>query len=219
MNPTQLLDGFAGTDSSAVSDALDRLSLTPGCGGIRPVHGHPTIVGFAVTVALEPHDGRAAGAHIGTAAVERADDSSVIVVDNGGRTDVSSWGGILSLGAVTRGVRGVIVHGAVRDAGEARELGFPVYARATTPRTARGRLQMRQDTGPVSLGEATVAEGDVVLADETGVVVVPRARAEEVLALAQAIVAGEQAIAAEVRAGTAISQAMHDARLAALGDK
>ncbi|MFE7333091.1 RraA family protein [Streptomyces sp. NPDC057565] len=214
MSNSSLLDRFAALDSAAVSDALDQLGLPSGVGGIRPVWGPAAVVGFAVTVGLEPRVEGPAGAHIATTAVESSDDQSVIVVDNQGRTDVSCWGGILSLGAAQRGVRGVVADGVCRDVAEARELGFPVFARGAIPATARGRLQQHSTGEPVSVAGLTVEQGDVVVADETGLVVVSRDRAEEVAEIATAIVARERAIADEVRAGTPLSQAMHDARLA-----
>lgn len=214
MSNSSLLDRFTALDSAAVSDALDQLGLPSGVGGIRPVWGPAAMVGFAVTVALEPRADGPAGAHVATTAIENADDQSVIVVDNQGRTDVSCWGGILSLGASLRGVRGVVADGVCRDVAEARELGFPVFSRGSVPATARGRLQQRSTGEPVRVAGLTVAQGDVVVADETGLVVVPRDRAEEVAQIATAIVAGERAIAGEVRAGAPLSQAMHDARLA-----
>lgn len=214
MSNATLLDRFAAVDSAAVSDALDKLWLSPGVGGIRPVWGPAAIVGFAVTVGLEPHADGPAGAHIGTTAIETATGEDVIVVDNQGRTDVSCWGGILSLGAAQRGVRGVVVDGVCRDVAEARELGFPVFSRGAIPATARGRLQQRSTGEPVEIAGLTVHQGDVIVGDETGLVVVPRDRAAEVAELATAIVARERAIADEVRAGARLSHAMHDARLA-----
>jgi regulator of RNase E activity RraA len=217
VSESTLLSRFAGLDSAAVSDALDQLGLPSGIGGIRPLWGPVAVVGFAVTVGLEPRGGGPAGAHIVTSAVDGADDQSVIVVDNQGRTDVSCWGGILSLGASRRGIRGVVADGVCRDVTEARELSFPVFSRGSIPVTARGRLQQRCTGGPVEVGGLRVEQGDVVMADETGLVVVPRGRAAEVAEVAAAIVAREHAIATEVRAGALLSQAMHDARLA--GDR
>lgn len=214
MSNSSLLDRFAVLDSAAVSDALDHLGLPAGVGGIRPVWGPAAIVGFAVTVGLEPRTDGPTGTHIITTAVESADGQSVIVVDNQGRTDVSCWGGILSLGAGLRGVRGVVADGMCRDVAEARELGFPVFSRGSIPATARGRLQQRSVGEPVSIAGLTVEQGDVIVADETGLAVVPRNRAEEVARIATAIVARERAIADEVRAGVPLSAAMRDARLA-----
>jgi len=164
--------------SATVSDALESVGLPPGQGGIRSLWGQPKLVGFAATVQLEPISGGAeqGGAHILTTAIAEAGPDAVMVVANAGRTDVSCWGGLVSLGAARRGVRGVVADGACRDVGEARDLEFPIYGRAAVPVTARGRLQQASAGEPVKLGSVTVDPGDVVLADETGVVVIPRDR-------------------------------------------
>jgi regulator of RNase E activity RraA len=107
----------------------------------------------------------------------------------------------------------VVADGVCRDVAEARDLGFPVFSRGAIPATARGRLQHRSTGHAVSIGGLTVRHGDVILADETGIVVVPRDRAEEIVGIATAIVARERAIADEVRNGARLSEAMHDARL------
>jgi regulator of RNase E activity RraA len=216
--PTELgslLQRFGALDSASVSDALDGLGLPSGVSGIGPVWGHPTIVGLAATVQLEPVvSGATEGAHITSSAIAQAGPTDVLVVANQGRTDVSCWGGLLSLGASLRGVRGVIADGACRDVGEARDLGFPVFARGRIPVTARGRLQQRATGVPVQVAAREVAPGDVVVADETGVVFVPRDRAIEVLADAEALARREQAIAADLRAGVPLPLAMRDSRLA-----
>jgi regulator of RNase E activity RraA len=146
--------------------------------------------------------------------VAAAASTDVIVVANDGRTDVSCWGGLLSLGATLNGVRGVVADGACRDVNEARECGFPVFAKGRIPATARGRLQQRSTGEPVRLGIVDVTPGDLVFADETGVVVVPRHHAEDVLEKAQAVAARERAIAADLRSGVPLHEAMRDARLA-----
>ncbi|NIL77874.1 RraA family protein [Rhodococcus sp. B10] len=214
MNDTSLLDAFADLDSAAVSDALDGLGKPSGIGGIIPVTGVSKIVGFAVTVELEPYTPGPSGPHIGSTAVASAGGNDVIVVANNGRTDVSCWGGLLSLGASLRGVRGTIADGCCRDLGEARELGYPVFSRGGIPATARGRLQQKSTGMPVEIAGVWVAPGDIVLADETGTVFVPREHAAEILAKAQAITARERSIAQDLRNGIALPDTMHDARLA-----
>jgi regulator of RNase E activity RraA len=169
-----LLDQYLALDTATVSDALDNCGLPPGQGGLRPMWGRPRIAGFAVTVELEPLTGEHAGAHILTDAIAQAGAENVMVVANGGRIDVSSWGGIVSAGAAMRSIRGVVTDGACRDVDQARDLGFPVFARAQVPVTARGRLQQKSAGASVGLGQVTVKPGDVVMADEGGVVVIPR---------------------------------------------
>lgn len=214
MTESVLLTSFAELDSAAVSDALDGLGLPSGIGGLTPQTGTNALVGYAVTVQLEPFVPGPCGAHIATTAVATATENDIIVVANGGRDDVSCWGGLLSLGASLRGVRGTVADGCCRDLGEARELGYPVFSRGGVPATARGRLQQRSTGEPVDIAGVRVAQGDIVIADETGVAIVPIERSAEVLALAQAIAARERSIAADLRKGVALPNAMHDARLA-----
>lgn len=198
---TSLLAQFAAMNSATVSDALELCGLPPGQGGLRPMWGRPTIAGFAVTAELEPIEEARGGAHILTDTVEQSGANDVIVIANNGRTDVSSWGGILSMGAVARSIRGVITDGACRDIDQAREIGFPVFARAQVPVTARDRLQQKSTGVPVRVGAVLVEPGDVVLADEGGLVVVPRRRAVQVADAAQRLVEREAQIENEVHAG------------------
>jgi regulator of RNase E activity RraA len=161
-----LLGQFLALDSAAVSDALDICGLPPGQGGLSPMWGRPRVAGFAATVELESLDRTHAGAHILTGAIAKASAGDVLVVANSGRTDVSSWGGIVTVGAAMRSIRGAVIDGACRDVDRARELGFPVFARAQVPVTARGRLQQKSAGAPVRLGCVMVGPGDVVMADE-----------------------------------------------------
>jgi regulator of RNase E activity RraA len=209
-----LLEQFLALDTATVSDALDVCGLPPGQGGLPPMWGRPRIAGFAATVELEPLNTEHAGAHILTDAIAKAGADNVMVVANGGRINVSCWGGIVSVGTAMRSIRGVVADGACRDVGQARELGFPVFARAQVPVTARGRLQQKSAGAPVRLGQVTVNPGDVVMADEGGVVVIPRERAAVVLDAARGVRAREEQIENEVRAGVPLPQAMRDARLA-----
>ena len=89
-----------------MSDALDNCGLPPGQGGLPPMWGRPRIAGFAVTVELEPLNADHAGAHILTDAIAQAGAENLMVIANGGRTDVSCWGGIVSAGAAMRSIRG-----------------------------------------------------------------------------------------------------------------
>lgn len=209
-----LVGRLAGLDSTVVSDALDGFGLPPGIGELRPVWGLPTVVGTARTLQLEPDSGDQTGAHLGTTVVASAEPGDVIVVANGGRLDVSSWGGILSLGAVRRGVAGVINDGACRDIAEAQEHSLPIFSRGVTPRTGRARVRQKSAGETVQIAGVKVAEGDLVIADDSGVVFIPRDAAEEVIASAERIQSRERAITADILGGAPINQAMHDARLA-----
>lgn len=213
------LQRAAQLDSAAISDALDAAGLAPGSPGLRSMTTGARILGFARTASIEPAAPGPAGPHLLTEVVADSGADDVLLIDNGGRLDVSCWGGILGLGATARGIRGVVVEGACRDVEENRGLGLSVYARGSSPRTARGRVQQRASGEPVRIDGLLVREGDLVLHDETGFVAIPAEHIDVILAAAEMIVSRERRIAQDVRAGRPLPEAMHDARLAGEGDE
>ncbi len=194
-------------DTCAVSDALDRLSLPGAVLGIHASSPPAKIAGRIVTVKLADANGRQAPRHLCTAAIEAANAGDVIVIENP-RTDAAGWGGILSAAAKTKGVAGVVCGGAVRDIDESRELGMPVFGRASIPRTARGRIIEETFQEPIKVGEVDVKPGDLVLADGSGVTFIAADKAEEVLDAAEMIAGREAKMKADVLAGHRVSEVM-----------
>lgn len=194
---------LAGLDSCGVSDALDALGLPPAVSGLTPMWSCGRVAGRVVTVSVEavrPGD-PPPSRHLGTAAIEAAAPGDVIVVANSGRTEAGAWGGLLALAASSVGVRAVIVDGACRDVDEMEPLGLPVFARAAVAATARRRFAETATNVPVSIGGVMVAPGDLVLADGSGVAVVPAGRAEDVITEAERMAAEEAQMAALLRSG------------------
>lgn len=204
----ELVARLAKLDTCAVSDALDRLGLKGATIGVRPVWPCPRIVGRAITVKIKPAGLEKPRQHLGTSAIETAKPGDVIVVDNAGRTDVSAWGGLLSLAAKLKGLSGVVVDGACRDVDDSREVGFPVYARAVVPVTARGRIMQQSVNEEIQFAGVQVHPGDLVIADGSGVVFIPRPREGEVITEAEAIAARESKMAEAVRSGRSVVEVM-----------
>jgi regulator of RNase E activity RraA len=202
-----LLARLRALDVCAVSDALDRLGLAPSASGLSPQTVRKRIAGRATTVKFAAGS-RKGARHACTAAVEAAERGGVVVIEQRTGVDAAGWGGILSRAAVTRGLSGAVVDGPARDIDEALEVGFPVYARSCTARTARGRIFEIETGGPVLIGETTVEPGDYVLADSSGVAFVRPGDIEAVLKAAEAIAAREAAMARDVEAGQPVSQVM-----------
>lgn len=208
-----MLDRLRALDSCAVSDALDTLNLPGATTGIRPLWPvREPVVGRVRTVLAGPRQSDRPARHIAAAAIEAADPGDVLVIANEGRTDVSSWGGILTLAARRRALGGVIIDGACRDIAESEEQGFPVFGRAVVPVSARGRIVQLAMDEPVEFAGVTVRAGDAVLADRNGVVFVPAAELDRVVALAERIVARENAMADAVRSGQPVTEVMHDSK-------
>jgi regulator of RNase E activity RraA len=204
-----LVERLAKLDTCAVSDAQDKLGIKGTVIGINPLYPTGRIVGRAVTVKLKTKGpGEEAARHLCTAAVEASGPGDIIVIDHRGRTDVAGWGGILSTAAKTKGVSGVIIDGASRDVDEANGLGLPLFARGAVPLTARGRIIEESTNEQIEIGGVTVRPGDYVIADNSGIVVVPADRAEEVIPEAESIVARETAMARDVMDGKSVTEVM-----------
>jgi 4-hydroxy-4-methyl-2-oxoglutarate aldolase len=155
--------------------------------GIRPLWGPaPRVAGPAYTVRCAPGDNLMLHA-----AIYRAEPGAVIVVE-AGDADYAVAGGNVCAVAQRRGVAAFVVDGVVRDLGEIREIGFPVFARGVVP-VPGAKSALAPLNAPVRCGGVAVSPGDVVVADEEGVVVVPAARQDDVLRDAQAQEAAEAA--------------------------
>ena len=155
--------------------------------GIGPLWAvREPVAGRVRTVLAGPRQSDRPAQHIAAAAIEAADPGDVLVIANAGRTDVSSWGGILTLAARRRALGGVVIDGACRDIAESEAHGFPVFGRAVVPVSARGRIVQLAMDEPVQFAGVTVYPGDAVLADRNGVVFVPAAELGRVIALAEA---------------------------------
>jgi 4-hydroxy-4-methyl-2-oxoglutarate aldolase len=201
--------GLAELDACAASDALDRLGLTGAVTGISRQTTTRRIYGRVITVRMGRDEGQPpASRHLGTTAIESAQPGDVIVMEQRTGIDAACWGGNLSLGAKLRQIAGVIVDGPARDIDEARENDFPVFARSTTARTARGRIVEVATNVPITVGDVTVGPGDFVVADGSGVVFIASGNVERVLDAAEAVIARERAMVAALREGTPISQVM-----------
>jgi 4-hydroxy-4-methyl-2-oxoglutarate aldolase len=199
-------------DACAVSDALDKLGLQGYVAGLAQRSSTRRIAGRVVTFRLVPHGSVTATSgpprHLGTTAVETAESGDVIVVEQRTGIEAGCWGGILTLGAKVRGVAGVIADGPVRDVDEARGYDFPIYSRAVTARTARGRVVEQSTNQPVTIGDVIVNGGDYAIADASGAVFVAAADIERVLKEAEAIADREAAMAKAVLGESRISEVM-----------
>lgn len=188
-------------DTCSVSDAMDSLGLKGATWGVRPQWPCPRIAGRAVTMKIKPQGLQQPTQHLGTTAIEAASPGDVIVIDNGGQPQFSCWGGLLSLSAKLKGVSGVVIDGACRDIDEARDLEFPVYSRGVVPMTARGRVMQESFNQEVEFAGVQCHPGDLVLADGSGIIIIPKEKEAEVVTAAEAVYAKEQEMAAGIRKG------------------
>ena len=206
-----LLPRLQALDTTQVSDALDRLNISGVALGLRALSsGRRCVAGICRTVQVGVSDESRPSRHLASSTVEEAGSDDVVVISNSGRVDVSSWGGLLSLAASRKGIRGVVVDGACRDISESIELDFPVFARAVVPVSARRRLTELSQGLPVDIAGVSVAPGDVVIADSNGVVFIPVSVALDVVLIAEEIARIESQMMERLRNGASVVDVMHD---------
>jgi regulator of RNase E activity RraA len=128
------------------------------------------------------------------------------MVDVGG-APISTLGGLASLAASKRGAGGVVIDGGCRDLDEIRATKLWLASRWIVPTTGKRRLKLQSIGETVSIGGIGVSQGDLVVGDDTGIVVVPRAGLLEVLEQAERIVAIDQRVEARIRAGESFGSA------------
>lgn len=191
-------------DTTALSDAMDRLGIAGQCLNIKPLDPRFRLTGRAFTILYGP-----AGTPPGTVGdyIEDVPPGGVVVLDNGGRENATVWGDILTWVATRRGVAGTVIDGACRDTHLARELGYPIYSRSYSMRTGKDRIQVEAMGGPVNIGDARVSQGDILRGDADGVVAIPQAHEDAILTNAEQIDAAESEIRRLVNEGNTLTEA------------
>jgi regulator of RNase E activity RraA len=183
-----LLDGFRHVEVASVSDALEQISgkrmyMTHRMQPIFP----SKFAGFALTVLLKKDEGNNDPAALNgmLAAIDQGSANSVyvMVVEDG--ADIAGMGGLMGTTMAARGFAGAVIDGGVRDVAHLRKIGFPVFALGIVPSTSIRHYRFGGAQTPVVCDGVEVHPDDIVVADSDGVAVVPRAKAQEVLTLAQ----------------------------------
>ena len=192
-NLADLVARFRKVATASAADAVDKVCGKRGYldSAIKPRINDKKIVGPAVTVLEGPTDEFVPPQH----ALDLIDESpagSVIVIATGAEEELAVWGGLMTAGAVANRLEAAVLDSGVRDLTEIRrDYDFPVFARSVSPGTTVGRFKTLAAQVPVPVGSVIVHPGDIIVGDIDGVVVVPRAKAAEVLAMAEEIDARE----------------------------
>jgi 4-hydroxy-4-methyl-2-oxoglutarate aldolase len=191
-----VITGLRASTVASVADAVDQVTGARGflSHDMRPrimPPGVKKLVGRARTALIRP-------AKAGESTPQSAVKHSTEMIDDGrvgevgvivmeGSLDVAAIGGLMATAAKSRGMAGMVLDGAVRDIEEIRGLGLPVFSRSISPATAVGRYVSVGRDIEVNCAGVRVRPGDIVVAGEDGVVVVPKEKEKEVLAKAKEI--------------------------------
>ncbi len=185
-----LIEGFRTVEVASVSDAMEQLY------GQRNYMSHDMrplattkFAGPAVTVLLkkEEHKEGSKASEGMLDAIDNAKPGTVYVMVLEDGADYAGIGALMATAMKYRGMAGAVIDGSVRDTPQIHRLQFPVFSRGVAPSTTINHFRVAGVNVPVTCAGARVSPNDIVVADEDGVVVVPRAKAEEVLKKAQAL--------------------------------
>ncbi len=195
MYSKQIIEGFMKVSTASVSDAVDKVVGRRGYmdEAMKPRVNDKKVVGPAVTILEGPTQEVLPPQHA-LDAIDGSPEGSVIVIGltTGPQPNVALWGGLMAAGGEVNGLAGAVLDGGVRDIAEIRrDSGFQVFARSVSPATTLGRFRTLASHVAVECGGVLVSPGDLVVGDPDGVVVVPTAYVQPVLALALEIEARE----------------------------
>ena len=193
----ELIESYAGLATPDICYAMDNTRAMDH--RIRPVFKGARAYGPAITVRLGPGDNLFCHK-----VIEYIQEGDMVVVSTLVE-DTAGWGEFTSLSAKMKGAQGAVIDGAVTDVREIEEMKFPIFAKAITPRTT-----FREGYGDINIrvvcGGVAIDPGDLVVADENGVVVVPLLELEEVLEKAKKKVALEDEARKEILKGKTLPQ-------------
>ena len=186
-----------------ISDALDSLGIIGGCKGIKPLFYGIKTVGFAVTLKYLPVSMKkeTVGDYI-----DDIGKGAVLVLDNDGRTDCTVWGGILTIAAKKNDISGTVIDGVCRDVEAVRETGYPLWSKGHFMVTGKDRVGLAGFNVPVSIGGVRVNPDDLIIGDDSGVVVVPKEKIKEVLEISEEIEDAESKIVKSIENGLSLRE-------------
>lgn len=139
-------------------------------------------------------------------AIDTMQSGDVLVVDGGNNLETAFWGELLSTACMAKGVRGIVMSTCTRDLWALNQMEFPVFGIGMTPSDSLGRIDVVQIGEPIQIDGVSTKNGDLILGDLDGVVIIPKEAAEEAIQKAQEKISGENTVREELRAGIPVAE-------------
>lgn len=199
-----IIEEYKKLDSTSISDAMDKIGIPAGLYGIKPVTPGTSMCGQAFTVRYVP-----CGEVKGTVGdfLDDVEPGQVCVLDNGGRDYCTVWGDIMAMTASLKGIAGTLIYGVCRDIKDVRSIKYPIFSNGYYMVTGKDRVEVAAINEPVTVAGIKVCPGDLIFGDDTGALVIPFDKVEEVLSIAKEIERKEEIIRENVKSGLSLREA------------
>lgn len=203
----ELMDVLRRYSTCQAADAFDKLKIKGHMPDIVLLSPGPDyrMAGEAHTVQMIPAGGGALPKRE-THHIDGAPEGSIIVISIPPGVTTANWGGMMSTRARVMKLGGVVLDGRARDIEEHRRMGFPVFARGVSVHGSGGYTLPSSVREPINCGGVAVRQGDIILGDVNGVVVIPKERIEEVIAKMDELAEIEEKITSELEKGATIGE-------------
>lgn len=189
----ETIEAYEQLPPATVHEALGKRGALPS--RIKPIYPGMTLCGPALTVECIPGDNLAI--HY---AVTLAKPGDILMVATGDHVEAGPWGEVLTVAAMSAGIRGLVIDGSVRDVPAIQRLGFPVFSAGVSIKGTQKVLPGRINA-PTAVAGVLVNPGDIIVADDDGVAVVPLQEAEQIIELSQKREEDEARLMERIRAG------------------
>lgn len=206
---SSLLDDLSTLYSAVVADVLDahghpNQTLSPAVRALTPAQ---RISGRVFTMKAEVVDAVPENPYaLEMEAVDTAQPGDVLVVDAGHDRSCGFWGELLSTACLAKDVQGIVMTACTRDLWALNQLGFPVFGIGASPADSNGRVDVSAIREPIVIDGVATKQGDYILGDCDGVVIIPQEIAESVIAAAKEKVSGENTVREELAAGVPVAE-------------
>lgn len=205
--PVSIFEELYQFDTAEISDALDACGIEGALFGIKSISAGVKVCGPAFTVKYVSYEKKSSEFKNAGNYIDDVPENSVIVIDNNGQEDCTTWGDILTEVALIRKIAGTVIFGAARDIKSIREAKYPLFSSAIYMRSGKNRVYKSAQQCELHIRNVKIHPEDIILGDDNGVVVIPAARANEIIEMAGNIKLTEQHIVESVKKGTSLEEA------------
>lgn len=207
MNVNEIVKSLHKFDSAEISDALDSIGVEGALLGINPICPSRKAIGPAFTVQYVTVKESVTSYQNAGNYIDEVPKTSIIIIDNAGRTDCTTWGDILTQVSLQKSIAGTVIYGAARDISSIKKLGYPLYASAICMRSGKNRVKKIQQNGEITIQGVTIKPNDIIFCDENGVIVIPYEYTEDIITRADNIKLTEEKIVLAVKNGMSLKEA------------